>query len=86
MGKTAYDADRYSLAVVIVFGIVGNSLVIISILRRKAVLKNNYYYLVLHLAIYDLVSTLVCAAVNLSKRLGSGIRELLLKFYVVFVL
>jgi hypothetical protein len=54
MGKTAYDVDRYSFAVVIVFGILGNILVIISILRRKAVLKNNYYYLVSQLAICDL--------------------------------
>ena len=40
---------------VVVFGILGNSLVILSILRQKKnVLKNNYYFLLLHLAICDL--------------------------------
>ena len=51
---TAYDAYRYSYAVVFVFGFLGNILVIISILTQKQVLKNNYYYLVLHLAMCDL--------------------------------
>jgi hypothetical protein len=54
MGKTADDAYRYSYAVVLVVGILGNILVIISILRQKKLLKNNYYFLVLHLAICDL--------------------------------
>ena len=54
MEKTAYDAYRYSYAVVIVVGILGNILVIISILRQKKLLKKNYYFLVLHLAICDL--------------------------------
>ena len=54
MGKTTYDAYRYSYAVVNVVGILGNILVIISILRQKKLLKNNYYFLVLHLAICDL--------------------------------
>ena len=54
MGKTAYDAYRYSDAVVNVVGFLGNILVIISILRQKKLLKNNYYFLVLHLAICDL--------------------------------
>jgi hypothetical protein len=53
MGKT-YDVYRYSYAVVIVIGILGNILVIISILRQKKLLKNNYYFLVQHLAICDL--------------------------------
>jgi hypothetical protein len=53
MGKT-YDVYRYSYAVVIVFGILANILVIISILRQKKLLKNNYYFFVLHLAICDL--------------------------------
>jgi hypothetical protein len=52
--ETAYNAYRYSDAVVLIFGILGNILVIISILRQKQVLKNNYYFLVLHLAICDL--------------------------------
>ncbi len=54
MGETVHDAYKYSRAVVIVFGILGNILVVISILRQKNVLKNNYYFLVLHLAICDL--------------------------------
>ena len=52
MGKTTYD--RYSDIVVLVFGILGHILVTISILRQKKVLKNNYYFLVQHLAICDL--------------------------------
>jgi hypothetical protein len=54
MGKTAYDVYRHSDIVVIVLGILGNILVVISILRQKKVLKNNYYFVVLHLAICDL--------------------------------
>jgi hypothetical protein len=54
MGKTADVAYIYSLAVVLVVGILGNILVIISILRQKILLKNNYYFFVLHLAICDL--------------------------------
>ena len=54
MDDTEYDAFRYSLTAVTVFGILGNILVVISILRQKSVLKNNYYFLVLHLAICDL--------------------------------
>ena len=55
MGKIEYDVFRYSRTVVIVFGILGNILVILSILKQKKnVLKNNYYFLVLHLAICDL--------------------------------
>ena len=54
MKKTAYDVYRYSDIVVLVFGILGNILVVTSILRQKIVMKNNYYYLVLQLAICDL--------------------------------
>ncbi|CAB3982502.1 neuropeptide FF receptor 2-like [Paramuricea clavata] len=61
MGKTAYDIETYrsSHAVVIVFGIVGNILVVVSILRQKKVLKNNYYFLVVHLAICDLGALII---------------------------
>ena len=59
MGKTADDAYRYSYAVVLVVGILGNILVTISILRQKQVLKNNYYFFVLHLAICDLGALII---------------------------
>ena len=56
MGKTEVDAYRYSETVVSILGILGNILVILSILKQKKnVLKNNYYFLVLHLAICDLI-------------------------------
>ena len=54
MGQTAVDAYQYSLISVLVFGIVGNMLVIISIARQKQLLTKNYYFLVLHLAVCDL--------------------------------
>ena len=54
MEETAYDAFRYSLISELVFGILGNILVIISIARQKQLLKKNYYFLVLHLAVCDL--------------------------------
>ena len=54
MGKIEDDTYRYSVTVVIAFGIAGNILVILSILRQKKnMLKKNYYFLVLHLAICD---------------------------------
>ena len=57
MGKIEDDAYRYSFTVIIAFGILGNILVILSIVRQKKnVLKNNYYFLVLHLAICDLTA------------------------------
>ena len=59
MGKTTDDAYRYPYAVVLVVGILGNILVIISILRQKKLLKNNYYFLVLHLTICDLVLLII---------------------------
>ena len=59
MEKTADDAYRYSYAVVLVFGILGNILVIISILRQKELLKKNSYFLVLHLAMCDQVVLII---------------------------
>ena len=60
MGKIKNDAYEYSYTVVVVFGILGNILVILSILRQKKnILKNNYYFLVLHLAICDLTSLII---------------------------
>ena len=60
MGDTGRDVYTYSYALLILFGIFGNIMVIISILRQKNVLKNNYYFLVLHLAICDLGALIVC--------------------------
>ena len=54
MGVTAYDAYIYSLILVIVFGILGNILAIISLAREKQLSKKNCYFLVLHLAVCDL--------------------------------
>jgi hypothetical protein len=48
-------AVSYVSLAVLVFGICGNTLVIISILRQRRLLRNNYYFLVFHLAICDLV-------------------------------
>ena len=60
MGKTKDDAFGYSFSVVVVFGILGNILVILSILRQKKnLLKNNYYFLVLHLTICDLAALII---------------------------
>ena len=60
MAKIGDDPFRFSVTVVIVFGILGNILVILSILRQKKnVLKSKYYFLVLHLAICDLVALII---------------------------
>ena len=60
MRKTKDDAYGYSYPVVVVFGIFGNILVILSILRQKKnLLKNNYYFLVLHLAICDVAALIM---------------------------
>ena len=61
MGEQEYDVYRYFDTLIIVFGIIGNILVILSILRQKKnLLKNNYYFLVLHLAICDLAVLIIC--------------------------
>ena len=54
MEQTAADAYQYSLIPVLVFRIVDNIMVIISIARQKELLKKTYYFLVLHLAVCDL--------------------------------
>ena len=54
MGKKAEYIFSYGFISLLAFGILGNILVIISILKQKKLLKNNYYFLVLHLAICDL--------------------------------
>ena len=64
--RPEYDAKKYSYISVVIFGIIGNSLVIISILRQRRLLKNSYYFLVLHLAICDLgwLSVILVAIIN----------------------
>ena len=60
-----------SVVLVLAFGCMGNILVILSTLRQKSVLKNNYYFLVLHLAICDLGALIFYSAEeinNLGKR------------------
>ena len=42
------------ISVVVTVGIVSNILVILSILRQKRLLKNNFYFLVFHVSISDL--------------------------------
>ena len=60
MGLIRNDGLKYSCAAVVVFGTLGNILVILSILRQKKnVLKNNYYFVVLHLAICDLAVLII---------------------------
>ena len=54
MGNTTDDIFRHAFISVLAFGILGNILVIISILKQKRLFKHNYYFLVLHLAICDL--------------------------------
>ena len=54
MEETAYDTYLYSVIPVLVFGILGNILVIISLARQRQLLKTNYYFLVLNLAVCDL--------------------------------
>ena len=60
MEKIEDDAFGYSYTVVVVFGILGNILITLSILRQKKnMLKNDYYFLVLHLTICDLAALIV---------------------------
>ena len=42
------------LMLAVTFGVVGNIHVIVSIYRKRSLLKNNHYYLVFHLAVCDL--------------------------------
>ena len=70
MGETAYDAYMFSFISVMVFGILGNILVIISIARQKQLLKKNYYFLVLHLAVCDLVALILLLLSCMSDLLG----------------
>ena len=59
MEKTEYDVYSCFSILVDIFGILGNILVIISVLRHN-LLKSNYYFFVLHLAICDLTWLVIC--------------------------
>ena len=54
-----FDVFSYSATIVIVFGILGNILVILSVLRQNKMLRNNYYFLILHLAFCDLAGLIL---------------------------
>ena len=54
-----YFIFAYCAITVLVFRIIGNILVIMSILRQKKLLKNNYHFLVIHLAINDLAVLII---------------------------
>jgi hypothetical protein len=66
MDTTAY-IFTYCSFLILAFGIIGNILVVLSILRGKSVLKNNYYFLVLHLAICDLGTMILYIAGSINN-------------------
>ena len=92
MEQTAADAYQYSLISVVVFGIVGNMLVIISIARQKLLLKKNYYFLVLHLAVCDLGASVffllsrIFYLVNVTRYSGFNIACLFYSLHYSFYL
>ena len=61
--NTTLADPNYSSAVFLsltqVFGVLGNVLVIYSIVSQRSLIKNNYYFLVLHLAFCDLMVLLL---------------------------
>ena len=57
----------YCYKTVQVLGITGNILVIMSILKQKKLLKNNYYFLVLQLAINDLAVLIIYLLHDISE-------------------
>ena len=65
----------YCDVVVILFGIIGNVLVIISLVRQKRMLKNNSYFLILQLGICDLT-----VLVTTSSKILSNLSNLYDKF------
>ena len=68
MGKIEDDTLKSSETIIIVFGIIGNILVILSILGQKKVLKSNYFFLVLHLSICDLAALIFYLFLLLERR------------------
>ena len=68
-----HDSSRYPVFVAaLLFGIFGNTLVIISILGQRRLIKNNYYFLILHLAICDLLCLLIITLTNVNFRFSKG--------------
>jgi hypothetical protein len=61
----------YAFTSVSIFGSLGNILVILVICRQH-LLKNNHYYLVLHLAICDLLCLLGCVGRTYTNITGKG--------------
>ena len=57
----------YCFITVLVFGITGNILVIMTILRQKKLLMNNYYLLVLQLAVNDLAVLIIYLSDYIAK-------------------
>ena len=55
----SYYPHAVALSLVLLFGVSGNIMVIYSILKEGNLFKRNYYYLVLHLSICDLITLLL---------------------------
>ena len=82
-----YFIYLYCDIVVLVLGIIGNILVIMSILRQKKLLRNNYYFLVLQLAINDLAVLIIyildnLTTISLKESLHSQFLAYRLFFYI----
>ena len=92
MKDAANYVYHYCLISVLLVGIVGNLLVIISIARQKQLLKKNYYFLVLHLAICDLEASvfelfgLTIFRLDVASYRGLDIACLLYVLHVPFIL
>ena len=86
--KTAATIDMtfpYALVSVIILGSLGNSFVIFSIFRQKNLLKNNHYYLVLHLAVCDLLNLLGATIITGMLRITSPVFwQLAIVFFLSF--
>ncbi len=67
MGETGVKVFTYFYDAAIVLGILGNILVVVSILRQKNLLRNNYYFLVLQLAICDLGALVIYLFDNINR-------------------
>ena len=85
-----YFIYLYCDIIVLVLGIIGNVLVIMSILRQKKLLKNNYYVLVLQLAINDLAVLIIyllqdISEVTLEKSLYDQFLAYRLYYFIYFL-